>query len=349
VSIRYKITGLTSAPLKDNASTFYLIRLNFIYLSTSYTSTCYVCLYRFDQDGTRVSVVQYFNRQYSYSLKYINWPCLQAGSDSRPTYLPMEVCRIVKGQRYSRKLNECQVTRMLRLARETPEERENSILEIANENNYGNDYHAREFGIGVTNQLALVDARVLPAPMLKYHDSGQEKVCNPSIGQWNMNNKRMLNGGSINYWACLTFASCVRLAEVRTFCKELVRVCNSIGMQITGEPCVRIRQERQDHLDAAVRDIHRQSAEFLSQQGVIGQQLELLVIVLPDANATVFYGRIKRLCETELGVITQCCLARNVQNVRQHNISETWHLKSMLRLVDEIQYWKMLCIGEFLC
>jgi eukaryotic translation initiation factor 2C len=106
-----------------------------------------------------------------------------------------------------------------------------------------------------------------------------------------MNNKRMLNGGSINYWACLTFASCVRLAEVRTFCKELVRVCNSIGMQITGEPCVRIRQERQDHLDAAVRDIHRQSAEFLSQQGVIGQQLELLVIVLPDANATVFYGK----------------------------------------------------------
>lgn len=173
MSIRYKITGLTSAPLKDNASTFYLIRLNFIYLSTSYTSTCYVCLYRFDQDGTRVSVVQYFNRQYNYSLKYINWPCLQAGSDSRPTYLPMEVafvfralmapmyplylvthihmlhlmlaytyfvrikctyfvqvCRIVKGQRYSRKLNECQVTRMLRLARETPEERENSILEV---------------------------------------------------------------------------------------------------------------------------------------------------------------------------------------------------------------------------
>uniref|UniRef100_A0A0E0D4M0 Piwi domain-containing protein n=1 Tax=Oryza meridionalis TaxID=40149 RepID=A0A0E0D4M0_9ORYZ len=229
----------------------------------------------------------------------------------------VEVCRIVKGQRYSRKLNERQVTRILKLARVTPEKRENSILEVANKNNYGNDYHAKEFGIGVTNQLALVNARVLPAPKLKYHDSGEETVCDPSIGQWNMNKKRMLNGGSINYWACLTFASCMHLAEVRIFCKELVRVCNNIGMQITGEPCVRIRQARQDHLDAAVRDIHRQSAEFISQKGVIGQQLELLVIVLPDANATVFYGRIKRLCETELGVITQCCLAKNVQNVRE--------------------------------
>jgi hypothetical protein len=51
----------------------------------------YVFLYRFDQDGTRVSVVQYFKCQYDYSLKYIHWPCLQAGSDSRPVYLPMEV------------------------------------------------------------------------------------------------------------------------------------------------------------------------------------------------------------------------------------------------------------------
>jgi hypothetical protein len=52
----------------------------------------YICLYSFDQDGTRTSVVEYFKKQYNCSLKYINWPCLQAGSDSsRPTYLPVEV------------------------------------------------------------------------------------------------------------------------------------------------------------------------------------------------------------------------------------------------------------------
>uniref|UniRef100_A0A0E0KHH6 Piwi domain-containing protein n=1 Tax=Oryza punctata TaxID=4537 RepID=A0A0E0KHH6_ORYPU len=310
VSIRYKITGLTSAPLKE---------------------------LMFDQDGTRVSVVQYFKRQYNYSLKYINWPCLQAGSDSRPTYLPMEVCSIVEGQRYSRKLNECQVTGILRLACERPAQRESSILEITNKNNYGNDYHAKEFGIRVTNQLALVDARVLPAPRLKYHDSGREKVCNPSIGQWNMTNKRMLNGGSIKFWACLTFASRMHLDEVRMFCNNLVGVCNNIGMQINGRPCVDIRQARQDNLDASVRAIHRQSAELLSQQGVIGQQLELLVIVLPDANATVFYGRIKRLCETELGVITQCCLAKNVQKGGQQYL-QNLALKINVKVVASMDW-----------
>ncbi|KAG2546851.1 hypothetical protein PVAP13_9KG048914 [Panicum virgatum] len=161
-SVRYRITGLTAIPLNDLT---------------------------FDQDGTRVSVVQYFKCQYNHCLKCIHWPCLQAGSDSRPIYLPMEVCNILEGQRYSRKLNERQVTSILRMACERPTQRQNSILEVVSRNNYGNDYCAKEFGIKVTNQLALVDARVLPAPRLKYHDSGREKVCNPLIGQWNMNNK----------------------------------------------------------------------------------------------------------------------------------------------------------------
>jgi len=63
-TVRYRITGLTAIPMNDLT---------------------------FDQDGTRVSVVQYFKRQYNYCLKCIHWPCLQAGSDSRPIYLPMEV------------------------------------------------------------------------------------------------------------------------------------------------------------------------------------------------------------------------------------------------------------------
>uniref|UniRef100_A0A0D9VXH8 Uncharacterized protein n=1 Tax=Leersia perrieri TaxID=77586 RepID=A0A0D9VXH8_9ORYZ len=299
-SMRYKITGITSAP--------------------------------FDQDGTRVSVIQYFKRQYNYSLKYTNRPCLQAGSDNRPIYLPMEHTRRRTG--------------ILRLACERPAQREGSILEIANRNSYGSDNHAKEFGINVTNQLALIDARVLPAPRLKYHDSGREKVCNPSVGQWNMTNKRMLNGGSIKYWACLTFASRMHLDEVRLFCNNLVGVCNNIGMQINGRPCVDIRQARQDNLDAAVRTIHRQSTELLSQQGVIGQQPELLIIVLPDTNASVFYGRIKRLCETEIGVMSQCCLPKNVQKGGQQyllNLSLKINVK-VVALMDWPEVSKYICL-----
>ncbi|KAE8791379.1 hypothetical protein D1007_34207 [Hordeum vulgare] len=284
-TIRYKITSISSAPLKE---------------------------LMFDQDGVRVSVVQYFKKQYNYSLKYINWPCLQAGSDSRPIYLPMEVCSITAGQRYSRKLNERQVSSILKMACERPAQRESSVLEIVNRNNYGNDDFSKEFGMKVINQLALVDARVLPAPRLKYHDSGREKVCNPSVGQWNMINKRMVNGGSINYWACLTFASRLNPNDIGMFCHDLARMCNSIGMEMNMDPCVNITQaRRQDTVESAIRNIYGHSAQVLAEQGIKGKQLELLIIILPDVSGS--YGKIKRLCETELGVITQCCLPKNVQ------------------------------------
>ncbi|XP_066391690.1 protein argonaute 12-like [Miscanthus floridulus] len=161
------------------------------------------------------------------------------------------------------------------------------------------------------NQLTLVYARVLPAPRLKYHDSGKEKVCNPSIGQWNMINKRMVNGGSIKYWACITFASCMHPNDIGMFCEHLVGMCNNIGMQMSTRPCVEIKKAHQDNLEAEIRGIHLRSAQVLAQQGLTDQQLELLIIILPDMSG--FYGRIKRLCETELGLITQCCAPKNVR------------------------------------
>ncbi|KAG0548150.1 hypothetical protein BDA96_01G141900 [Sorghum bicolor] len=284
ISMRYRITGLTSAPLNDLT---------------------------FDQDGTRVSVVQYFKQQYDYSLKYTHWPCLQAGSASKQIYLPIEVCSIVEGQRYSSKLNENQVRNILKLACERPSERENRTLQVFSRNNSPDDSYAKEFGLKVMNQLTLVDARVLPAPRLKYHDSGREKICNPSIGQWNMINKRMVNGGSIKYWACITFASRLHPNDIAMFCEHLVGMCNNIGMQMSTRPCAEIKKAHQDNLEAEIRGIHLRSAQVLAQQGLTDQQLELLIIILPDMSG--FYGRIKRLCETELGLITQCCAPKNVR------------------------------------
>ncbi|KAM0874642.1 hypothetical protein ACQ4PT_037326 [Festuca glaucescens] len=185
-------------------------------------------------------------------------------------------------------------------------------LKIVNRNNYGNDSFSKEFGMKLTNQLALVDARVLPPPRLKYHDSGRDKVCDPFVGQWNMINKKFVNGGSINHWACLTFTSRLHPKDIGMFCNDLARMCNSIGMQMNMKPCVDITQpNRRDSVESAIRNIHGHSAQVLAQQGLAGKQLELLIIILPDISGS--YGRIKRLCETELGVITQCCLPKNVQ------------------------------------
>jgi eukaryotic translation initiation factor 2C len=60
---------------------------------------------------------------------------------------------------------------------------------------------------------------------------------------------------------------------------------------MNGRPCTDVGQARPDNLQAAFRNTHRQSSQMLAQQGVTGQQLDLLIVVLPDANASVCYGK----------------------------------------------------------
>ncbi|EEC76346.1 hypothetical protein OsI_13926 [Oryza sativa Indica Group] len=278
---RYKITGITPIPMSQ-------------------------LIFPVDDNGTRKTVVQYFWDRYNYRLKYASWPCLQSGSDSRPVYLPMEVCKIVEGQRYSKKLNDKQVTNILRATCQRPQQREQSIHEMVLHNKYTEDRFAQEFGIKVCNDLVSVPARVLPPPMLKYHDSGREKTCAPSVGQWNMINKKMINGGTVDNWTCLSFSR-MRPEEVQRFCGDLIQMCNATGMSFNPRPVVDVRSTNPNNIENALRDVHRRTSELLAREGKGG--LQLLIVILPEVSGS--YGKIKRVCETDLGIVSQCCLPRH--------------------------------------
>nr|CAD1818338.1 unnamed protein product [Ananas comosus var. bracteatus] len=251
--IRYRISGVTSVPMNQ-------------------------LMFPVDEQGTMISVVQYFREQYRYSLKYIHWPCLQAGNDKRPIYLPMEVCKIVEGQRYAKKLNERQVANILRATCQRPQQREQSILEMAAFNDYKNDKYAKEFGMTIADQLVSVDARVLPPPTLKYHESGRERSCNPAVGQWNMINKKMVNGGTIQSWTCLNLSR-VPPGDVHRFCGDLVGMCNNIGMQVNPRPSVEIQFANPNRLEAALADVQKKSMG----------RLQLLIVILPETSG--YYGK----------------------------------------------------------
>lgn len=86
-------------------------------------------------------------------------------------------------------------------------------------------------------------------------------------------------------------------------------------------------------------DIHRESTQTLEEIGHKGKHLQLLIIILPDvtgsygenqtrtktlsllARKLIFLymisyipffliGMVKRICETELGIVSQCCQPR---------------------------------------
>ncbi|KAK5834483.1 hypothetical protein PVK06_018362 [Gossypium arboreum] len=183
-----------------------------------------------DEGGTEKSVVDYFSETYGITIQRTQWPCLQVGSQQRPIYLPMEVCKIVDGQRYSKRLNEKQITGLLEFTCQPPKNREDDILKTVKKNAYTDSKCQKEFGIKITKELALVNARILPAPLLKYRDTGKQKNCLPQIGQWNMRDKQMVDRGTVNNWICISFCSKVGPKLAQQFCFELERTCRIYGM-----------------------------------------------------------------------------------------------------------------------
>ncbi|XP_057858466.2 protein argonaute PNH1-like isoform X2 [Cryptomeria japonica] len=219
-----------------------------------------------DENSTMKSVVGYFNETYGITIRHAQLPCLQVGNQQRPNYLPMETVR---------------------------------------QNAYHNDKYAKEFGIKISDELASVEARILPAPLLKYHDSGREKDCQPKVGQWNMMNKRMVDGGRVRYWACINFSR-VQEIPATVFCKELAEMCQISGMEFNLQPVVPLYPSLPNQVESALKRVYTTIKNRLRDK-----ELELLIAILPDNNGPL-YGELKRICETDLGIVSQCCLSKHV-------------------------------------
>ncbi|TYG72081.1 hypothetical protein ES288_D05G451400v1 [Gossypium darwinii] len=264
-----------------------------------------------DERGAEKSVVDYFSETYGITIQRTQWPCLQVGSQQRPIYLPMEVCKIVDGQRYSKRLNEKQITGLLEFTCQRPKNREDDILKTVKKNAYADSKCQTEFGIKIIEKLALVNARILPAPLLKYHDTGKQKNCLPQVGQWNMKDKKMVYWGTVNNWICISFCSKVGPKLAHNFWTKLADTCRIYGMAFNSVPVIPPLNASPDQVEEVLKTLYRKAMNKLQQN----KELDLLIAILPDNNGSL-YGDLKRICETDIGIVSQCCLSKYVLDIK---------------------------------
>ncbi|GLT28951.1 hypothetical protein SLA2020_038510 [Shorea laevis] len=287
---KYRVSGLTTQPTRE-------------------------LIFPLDEHMNMKSVVEYFQEMYGYMIQYKHLPCLQVGNQKKVNYLPMEACKIVEGQRYTKGLNEKQITSLLKVSCQRPYDQEMDILQTINQNGYDQDPFAKEFGITIDSKLASIEARVLPAPWLKYNDTGKEKEFLPQVGQWNMMNKKVINGSIVRYWACINFSRNVQDSSAHDFCQELVQMCQICGMEFNRDPVIPIYSARPDQVKKALKYVYHAASTKLE-----GKELELLIAILPNNNGSL-YGDLKRICETDLGLISQCCLAKHVSKISRQYLA----------------------------
>uniref|UniRef100_A0A0E0CGA8 Piwi domain-containing protein n=1 Tax=Oryza meridionalis TaxID=40149 RepID=A0A0E0CGA8_9ORYZ len=255
----------------------------------------------------------------NFSIQYPSLPCLKVAHFGETILLPLEVCKIAEGQCHQKQLNAKHMAALLQVARQPPNERDYNILQTVHQNKYQEDPHAKEFGIKIEEKLVSIKSRILPAPWLKFHDSGETTEFLPQLGIWNMMHKKMIDGGRVKSWACVNFCWSVREYAARNFCYDLGFMCRESGMVFSVKPVLPLVIAKPGCVESALRTLHDDVMDILRPQG---RKLDLLIVILPNNNGSL-YGDVKRICETDIGLISQCCLAKHVLKMNK------WYLASV--------------------
>ncbi|KPI94966.1 Protein argonaute-4 [Papilio xuthus] len=237
------------------------------------------------------TVAKYFLDKYKMKLRYPHLPCLQVGQEHKHTYLPLEVCNIVPGQRCIKKLTDMQTSTMIKATARSAPDREREINNLVRRANFNTDLYVKEFGLTISNNMMEVRGRVLPPPKLQYGGrvsslGGQQAL--PNQGVWDMRGKQFFMGVEIRVWAIACFAPqrTVREDALKNFTQQLQKISNDAGMPIIGQPCFcwsQCSNTSSPHLCSCTE--------------------------------------VKRVGDTVLGMATQCVQAKNVNKTSPQTLS----------------------------
>jgi len=255
------------------------------------------------------TVAKYFLDKYQIKLRFAHLPCLQVGQEHKHTYLPLEVCNIVQGQRCIKKLTDMQTSTMIKATARSAPDREKEINNLVRKADLNNDPYVQEFGLNISRSLMEVRGRVLPAPKLQYGGRTKQQAL-PNQGVWDMRGKQFFSGVDIKEWAIACFAPqrTVREDALRNFTQQLQKISSDMGMPIIGQPCFCKYAGGPDQVEPMFRYL---KSSFPT--------LQLVVVVLP--GKTPVYAEVKRVGDTLLGMATQCVQAKNVNKTSPQTLS----------------------------
>ncbi|KAJ3047878.1 hypothetical protein HK097_011086 [Rhizophlyctis rosea] len=292
---RYRISGITLTPASDT-------------------------FFRRTVDGReeQISVENYYRQEYNLGLQFPHLPCIIKDGPSGKTYVPVEICKMLPNQRMARKLNPEQTARMIRHAVTRPSDRFNRIQTATNEfltapdgPRYSND-HMRAFDVKMATMPTEVPARVLPHPDLVMRTGGFEPADRGNVGVWNLQNKEVYQARTLDEWSIVSFVNQQDFDERRIdkFVKNFAETAGRTGL--------RIRDIRPALRWGNARDLDSVQRVLRSAAKVGNRWVQLMLVILPTKDAKL-YGEVKRVGDTEVGVVTQCLQVSKLMDFERKN------------------------------
>ncbi|XP_049298718.1 protein argonaute-2 isoform X9 [Anopheles funestus] len=253
-------------------------------------------------DGTRLSVADYFARHLNYRLRYPNLPVVHVGSTVRSVYVPAELCDIPGGQALTKNHPEECTRDIIRYAATNTQTRKQKIVGLASQIQYNSCPTLLDFGIGVGKDFEQVPARIIDAPPIEY--ARNEKIA-PRSGVWRAEGKNFLQPSTelsrkSLRWRILNLDGYTNEATVKKFGEMLQQQAIRCNVQMEpfdmGSTYVLVRNPAN-----ALRDI----GTLL--EGIKQANPAITIVILPSRGDA--YAKVKQkaeLASERIGLLTQC-------------------------------------------
>jgi eukaryotic translation initiation factor 2C len=262
----------------------------------------------FDCEGRKVSVLNYFKDKYKITLQYPDLPCIKIGQ--KGNLIPIELCRVVDGQKKQGKLTGAQTQQMIRHTAIPAPDRLQKITELIRKLHYESDPYCRDFGISIGNEMVTIKGRVLDPPLLMYGPANRPGKEMPRDGSWKIT-KKMLDPKELKEWALISYINDSQPNRgggggrfrgpeylddrgVDNLIHYLVDVGREKGVRVNENPCYVGKETGFHGTDKLFGNL---KARY--------PNLQLIVVVLP-VNGDDYYEEVKHCGDVVYGITTQC-------------------------------------------
>ncbi|KAG0493157.1 hypothetical protein HPP92_006281 [Vanilla planifolia] len=160
--------------------------------------------------------------------------------------------------------------------------------------------------------------RVLEPPKLKLGDGGHVMELTPTRHdrQWNLLNSHVTEGAQIKRWALISFGgSPEQRSTIPKFINQLSQRCEQLGIRFNKTTVIAPLFEQMKLLN----DVSSLECKLSKIHESALCDLQLLICVMEKKHRG--YADLKRIAETGIGVVSQCCLYSNLTKLNSQFLS----------------------------
>ncbi|EAY95550.1 hypothetical protein OsI_17397 [Oryza sativa Indica Group] len=280
------------------------------------------------KSGQTTKLIEYYKETYKKEIEHPMLPCLDLSkSKSKQNYVPIEFCNIPEGERYpvarlddkksdnkGEQEKPSTKTTLRKISIKVASSRKEEILDLVGNAQDGpcRGKIAQRFRISLDAAMMEVTGRILAPPTLELGTGtsrGQtfKFTIHQDDCQWNWKLKKydkrvVAHGGTLNCWGVVDFSE----GDLESkFIDKVVRKCSALGMVMTRKPCY----EHVSNMEVLSDPKSLRDALIEAKRAAEEEDKKLQLLFCPMLNRCHGYKTLKLMCETELGIQTQCFLS----------------------------------------